>query len=37
MPDVDHTFSGPGQKEALEQAVLSWWLRQTEPRPRQPA
>jgi len=37
MPDVDHTFSGPGQKEALEQAVLQWWQQQTEPRPPQPA
>jgi hypothetical protein len=33
MPDVDHTFSGPGHKEALEQAVLQWWLQYRAPQP----
>ena len=37
MPDVDHTFSGPGHKQALEQAVMQWWLSHTQQRARQPA
>jgi exosortase A-associated hydrolase 1 len=37
MPDADHTFSGPGHKEALEQAVLQWWLQQSPSPVRQTA